>query len=260
MSPSDRGGRNSQPSGPNAPQTPLRGTKLSRVVASTIVEDIVSQRLTAGDRLPSEAAMVERFGVGRASIREGLRLLEMYGVVSIRPGQNGGPVVADMTPEDLARTLSLFFRMTGATYRDLIQARLVIEPVMARLAAEAQDPEQLDEIRAVMKADEDYDADRYVERATAFHYTVSGSSGNPVLDILGRTLRVLYSERLTGPGLVPEEARPIIRHVHQEIGNAILAGDADLAERLMHEHMVELATLQDERTPWFMDERVSWDV
>jgi DNA-binding FadR family transcriptional regulator len=238
----------------------LRGTKLSRVVATTLVEDIISQDLKAGDRLPSEAAMVERFEVGRASIREGLRLLEMYGVVSIRPGQNGGPVVADMTPNDLARTLSLFFRMTGATYRDLIQARLVIEPVMARLAAEAQDPKQMEELRRVMEAEQNAAPEQYVERSTTFHYTVSGLSGNPVLDMVGRTLRVLYSERLTAAGLVPAEARPGIRAVHGEIGEAILSGDVDRAEQLMHDHMQELAELQAERTPWFMDERVSWDV
>jgi DNA-binding FadR family transcriptional regulator len=100
----------------------------------------------------------------------------------------------------------------------------------------------------------------YATVATGFHYTVSGGSGNPVLDLLGRTLRVLYAERLTGSGLVPREARPAIRNVHRRIGEAIIAGDADTAERLMQEHMAHLAALQDEQTPWVMDERVSWDL
>jgi DNA-binding FadR family transcriptional regulator len=149
--------------------------------------------------------------------------------------------------------------MSGATYRDLIKARLVIEPVMARLAAENQDPEHLARLHQVMEAEQQAAPDQYVERSTAFHYTVSGSSGNPVLDLIGKTLRVLYAERLTGAGLVPREARPGIRTVHKEIGEAILTGDADRAEQLMRDHMVELAELQDERTPWFMDERVTWE-
>jgi DNA-binding FadR family transcriptional regulator len=164
-----------------------------------------------------------------------------------------------MTPNDLARTLSLFFRMSGATYHDLIQARLVIEPVMARLAAEARDPAQMEQLREAMAAEQNASPEQYVERSTAFHYTVAGSSGNPVLDMLGKTLRVLYAERLTGAGLVPSEARPGIRSVHSKIGEAILDGDADSAEQLMRDHMRELADLQSERTPWFMHERVAWD-
>ena len=84
--------------------------------------------------------MLERFQVGRASIREGLRLLEAYGVITIKPGHKGGPIVRDPDAIDLARTLSLFFRMVNASYRDLNEARLIIEPVMARQAAEKQDP------------------------------------------------------------------------------------------------------------------------
>lgn len=238
---------------------PLKTGKLSHRVALAIVEDIVEHDLQPGDRLPAEAAMLERFKVGRASIREGLRLLETYGVLTIRPGQHGGPVVAELGAGDLGRTLSLFLRLVGATYREVIQARLVIEPVMARLAAERRDPAQLAELAEVVEREQAAEIDDYLVHANEFHHAVNGASGNPVLDLLGQSLRTLYSQPLQGRGLFPAEARPRVRSVHAEIAAAIAAGDGHTAETLMAGHMRELAELQEERTPWFMDERVSWN-
>jgi DNA-binding FadR family transcriptional regulator len=167
--------------------------------------------------------------------------------------------VTQVDASDLGRTLSLFFRLLGATYGDVIQARLVIEPVMARLAAERQHPEQLARLADVVEREQAATMDDYLPHANEFHYAVNGASGNPVLDLLGQSLRTLYTERLTGRGLFPQDARPRVRSVHQEIAAAIAAADGDAAEDLMTQHMRELAELQQEHTPWFMDERVSWD-
>src|ERR1700761_3394215 len=95
-----------------------RRAKISQIVAAEIVRYVVDERLEEGDRLPTEAEMLEEFGVGRGSPREALRLLEAYGLISIRQGQNGGPVVATLRPQDLSRTLSFYFHLTGATYAE----------------------------------------------------------------------------------------------------------------------------------------------
>jgi GntR family transcriptional regulator, transcriptional repressor for pyruvate dehydrogenase complex len=257
---SDTARRENAVVGPTVDSQPLRVSKVSHMVAAAVVEDIVSEGLQAGDRLPPEAAMLKRFQVGRASIREGLRLLETYGVISIRPGQRGGPVVAPLDAHDVARAFSLFLRLVGASYRDLIDARLVIEPVMARLAAERSDRERLQELRGVMDRERSAVDDRdYLSLANEFHYAVNGASGNPVLDLLGQALRVMYSDRLNNQGLFPPEARAGVRTTHAEIGSAILEGYGKKAEALMKDHMEDLAALQAERTPWFMDDRVVWE-
>ena len=60
-----------------------RPLKTSEVVARDVVRDIIAGHLQPGDSLMSEAAMLERFGVSRESLREGLRLLEVQGLISI---------------------------------------------------------------------------------------------------------------------------------------------------------------------------------
>src|SRR2546422_2612683 len=96
-----------------------RVLKTSELIARDIILDIFEGGLKAGDALPPEASMLKQYEVGRASLREALRLLEVQGLVHIRAGATGGPVVGAATAENLARMLTLFFGLAGATYEDL---------------------------------------------------------------------------------------------------------------------------------------------
>jgi GntR family transcriptional repressor for pyruvate dehydrogenase complex len=264
---SDHGPTDGKSSGPTvrartAPsRAPQRPAKMSQIIAAEIVRGIVTDGLREGDRLPTEVEMLQQFDVGRASIREALRILESYGLIAIRQGQGGGPVVSAIDPQDLARTLSFYFHLTGSTFGELAEARAVIEPVMARLAAERRDPEQMRVLEDVMEreAAASLENPEYITMANEFHYAVSGLSGNSVLDLLGRALRMLYTTRISGGGILPPEARPASRRLHREIGEAILSGRADVAQQLMESHVHDLAELQAERTPEVMDQRVIWD-
>ncbi len=187
-----------------------RRAKISQIVAAEIVRFVVEEQLHEGDRLPTESEMLDQFGVGRGSLREALRLLEAYGLISIRQGQNGGPVLATLRAEDVARTLSFYFHLTGASYAELIEARLIIEPVMARLAAERQHPEHMAQLRATTEREQaaPLDDPEYLTCADEFHYMVSGMSGNRVLDLLGRALRTMFQERVQHGSLLRRGVTP----------------------------------------------------
>lgn len=243
------------------PRRPLRSRpKIAQVVAMEIVSDIVAAGLSEGDQLLTEAAMVERFDVGRASVREGLRLLEAFGIITIRQGTNGGPFVSGVKPEDVGRSLSLYFHISGATFGDLVDARLVIEPVMAKLAAEHQEPEVLSKLEKALERERttSFGDPEFVESADNFHHVVSGMSGNKVLDIIGKALRTLYQDRIVYGARLPAPTRPQTRELHLAIGDSILRGDGVRAAALMYEDLAKIADSQQQLSPALAEELVGW--
>ena len=69
------------------PLQPITKTRLSEAAIEQIKELIVSENLEPGSKLPSERDLVEALGVGRSSIREALRILEIMGLVEVLPGK-----------------------------------------------------------------------------------------------------------------------------------------------------------------------------
>jgi DNA-binding FadR family transcriptional regulator len=237
-----------------------RGEKVYEAVARDIVRRIAANRVPPGAVLPSEAQMLEDYDVGRGSLREALRVLEVHGLIAIKPGPGGGPVVAGVSSRDFGRMATLYFQVAGATYRELTEARLVVEPMMARLAAQRRDDAKLRELEAVIARSRgaELHADAaYVAAATDFHGVVAGISGNRILDLMGRSLKDLFTDRIHGT-LFPVEDREHIFDVHAAIARAILRGDATRSERLMREHMEDLADSVQKRHPGLMDEVVDW--
>ncbi len=103
------------PAGPVSSEAGRWKPKTAETVARRVVQTIVSGGLTAGDKLPREAEMVEHCGVGRETLREALRLLETQGLITLRRGPGGGPVVASADAVNLGRISTLYYQMTGAT-------------------------------------------------------------------------------------------------------------------------------------------------
>lgn len=236
---------------------PARRTeKISELVAREIVHDM--KGLPPATMLPPEAAMLGRYRVGRASLREALRILEVQGLIIIRPGPGGGPMVSAIQTRDFARMTSLYLHLSGARYRDVLTARLVMEPVMARLAAERQDvadAARLEEF--IVSPTAPLDDAEYKQTSSSFHDVLAGLSGNRVLDFMGRGLKDLYTDRFEQT-VFPMEARDQIAHDHRAIAKAIVAGNATRAERLMREHMLDFARFYEERNPGALDEVVDW--
>ena len=129
-----------------SPMTRSRPPKAAMLVAQRIVRDIGRAGLRPGDLLPPERAMLETYETGRGTLREALRLLEFQGVIALKPGPGGGPILMNPAAAHLASTLQLLMQLNQAPYRTLIEARAVLEPVLSRLAAERIDAAALAEL------------------------------------------------------------------------------------------------------------------
>jgi GntR family transcriptional regulator, transcriptional repressor for pyruvate dehydrogenase complex len=236
-----------------------RAIKTSERIAAAIVSEIISLELKPGDRLPNEAAMVERFRVGRGSLREALRILEVHGLISLRSGPGGGPEVIAVNPRDVARTFSLYLHLSRATIRELTEARLFLEPMIARMAAETREPEGMKRLQEAL----DYEASipkndpRYIFAGNNFHYVLATMSGNAVIDLVATALKELYTTRVVGGGLVNDLDQEKLRSDHREIGMAIIKGDPETAERLARQH-TQYYLGKVMRIPGFAESTITW--
>lgn len=238
-----------------------RQIKISERVASAIVDLVIEQNLQPGDRLPNEAEMIELFSVGRGSLREALRILETYGLISLRSGPGGGPVLLKVNPRDVSRSFSLYLSLGRATLRELSEARMLIDPIAARLAAETLTDESAERLRSALEHERRSatgDTSMLVEKANDFHYVLANVTGNTVINLVTTALKEMYTSRIVGAGVADRTTDPSIHEEHEAIGAAVLARDGDLAERLMREHSVTRARGLQKDAPAFLESYVEW--
>jgi GntR family transcriptional regulator, transcriptional repressor for pyruvate dehydrogenase complex len=212
---------------------PRRMPKTSERVALDIVQDIVGRGLRTGDHLPLEAAMVEGYGVSRASLREGLRLLEVQGLIRMKPGPAGGPLVGTVDPANLARTATLYFHLGAATYEELMDAQVLFEPICAGLAAQHADRAPVMAPFLAAAAPETEGAFRHA--TVDLHRAVYSLAANQVVSLVTQAITHIVTSHVSS-FMDPVELRPAILHEHAELARVIAAGEVDNARRLMAEH------------------------
>jgi DNA-binding FadR family transcriptional regulator len=236
-----------------------RTEKIAESVARQILRDIQQQGLQAGASLPSEAAMLDRFDIGRGSLREALRILEVNGLVTIKTGPGGGPIVAPMNPRNFGQMWTLHLQSIGATYRELLDARIEYEALLARKAAEMTGEEAGASVRASMERSSQPTPDDalYAALTSGFHATVCNAAGNPVLALAANAIQSIWAVRVTTVLFSPED-RPRVHQEHEAIAKAIEKHDGRRAERLMREHLEHYREYCELRYPARMEDVVDW--
>jgi GntR family transcriptional repressor for pyruvate dehydrogenase complex len=221
------------------------GARSARAYESIVlhVQQLVEEGvLKPGDKLPSERDLAERFGVGRSSVRDAIRILDVRGIV--KPRQGGGTVVQAFSSDSLVSELSSVLVRKRALVDELMDVRTIIEPALAARAAlhaSAEDIAQLERIlerqrqrtqRGHPTVDDDYD----------FHATLARASGNSVMVAVLDTLVNLLSEtrRRALQGLARSRASLA---GHRAVLRAIQRRDPEAAEAAMRRHIGAVATI-----------------
>lgn len=236
-------------------QAGRRIAKTSETVALNIVRDITARGLKTGDRLPLEAAMLQEYRVSRASLREALRLLEVQGLISLKPGPGGGPVVGNVDARHLARTISLYFHLGGMKYADIFMTQEVLEPACAALAARS--PERSEAMRPFIEDEAPVEGEPYHAVTFDFHTAVYRLAGNGVLTLITQAITSIITTHIVST-MDPVELHQEILDEHQELGRAISAGHAGKAHRLMAAHFKKQHDYYRERWPARFDEFIEW--
>lgn len=204
--------------------------------------------------------MVAHYGVGRASLREALRLLEVQGLVQIRAGARGGPLVGSAAAENMARMLTLYFGLAGATYQNLARIMLIIYPQIAAMAASTR----LTRAESVaLKASVERACDASSMRLTKteapqdFHSLLPALSNNPVWSLLTDAVGLIFAGHIIAT-TDSEGFHAVATQDHKNIADAILSRDPDLASELMLEHTERMIEFYKARNPSIFDQVIEW--
>jgi DNA-binding FadR family transcriptional regulator len=237
-----------------------RPLKTAEAFARDLVRDIVSRGLRTGDKLPSEAVMLEEFGLSRESLREGLRLLEVQGLISIRRGPGGGPIVGHVDPASLGRMSTMYYHLAGGTYAELLESWEVTETLLAERAA--RNPDR-DAVRAAMEpylapppADDD-ELTEFVLAHTRFHSVIASLAENRVLEMTLQTMGQIVTHHVLGHA-DPRHDRDTIESDHAAIAKAIIEGAPRKAAKAMGEHIRTMIGVYEQHLGAQLNDFIEW--
>lgn len=223
---------------------PVSAGRISALIVDQIRLLIREGRLTAGDRLPSERELGERFGVSRVTVREALRGLEAQGLVTIRVGAHGGAFVTAPTSERVGEGISDLLSLSVVTPAQVTEARQVFElgivPLICERATEQDIAELLaicDRADAALASGEAYP----VSLSAEFHTRLARATHNPAIEMFARSF---HGPTLTSLLRAQEEDPQVgVKGTaeHREFVMAVQARDTVATERIMRQHLARTA-------------------
>jgi GntR family transcriptional regulator, transcriptional repressor for pyruvate dehydrogenase complex len=205
--------------------TSVRAPRVYEHIVDQVERAIFAGRLRSGDRLPPEREMVHQFRASRVAVREALRTLEHRGLIEVRHGSSGGHFVRHVDAGLLRRDFATLFRLARISLPQLIEARLMVEPEIARLAAERATGTDLELLRAAL------DGHAAKDR---FHRLMAAAARNPVHAVLVDALSDVE------PRTCDINGDDTATAAHKAIFAAIAAREPERARTAMATHVIDI--------------------
>jgi GntR family transcriptional regulator, transcriptional repressor for pyruvate dehydrogenase complex len=225
--------------------TPVQTRRTFEEAADQIAEKVRTGELRTGDRLPGERSLAAQMEISRPTLREAVKVLVEAGVLEVRRGPGGGMYVAtDVVPTDLVRH-SASLRL--AEIAAVLEARRMLEPQVAQLAAERATEEDFEAMERSIEAMRrivgggwhQRHEDRFLQLDVQFHLALARAAGNATVEtlmrILLRQLEIARDMAMHVP-LIPEWTIGI----HERTLAALRSGEPEEVEAVMDEHLGQL--------------------
>ncbi len=232
---------------------PVQTRRTFEEAVTQITDSIAHGELREGDRLPSERDLAAQMQISRPTLREAIRVLADAGVVAVTPGPGGGMTVAsEYVPRELVMRGS---RMRLSEIPGVLEARRLVEPRVAQLAAARANDEDLSRLERLLVQQRELvgrgriaaEEDRFLQLDTRFHLAIARASGNTTVISLMRTilrrLEIARDMALHVP-LVPDWTLDIHERTLAAIGN----GDLDAVDQVMDEHLAKVEQTWEQET------------
>jgi DNA-binding FadR family transcriptional regulator len=178
---------------------PRRHTqKVSHLLANDLRRQILNGQLAADRQLPTEAELTALFGISRETLRVALRILESQQLVEVKRGRKGGAVIRRPGLEAVGRYVALLLQLRRTTLANLEEARSLIEPPAAELAAMRAGYDDLDTLVALHRSEQAAEDDplSFVTAMSAFDQAVTELSGNRTLAVIAGVFRDIYAGQI----------------------------------------------------------------
>ena len=219
------------------------------IVLESIERDLLEGRLRPGDRLPGERALATDLGVGRSSVREAIRVLEVLGLIRTAAGSgpNAGAIIVALPGGGMSALMRLQVAAQGFPVADVVKTRLVLEASIVTELAEAAGTDT-DTATTLATSTQLLDAmetpglseAEFLALDAQFHLSLAEASGNQVITATMAGLRSAIEgyvrAGVSGLESWPETSARLMRE-HREILAAIAAGDPALARTAMQAHI-----------------------
>ncbi len=227
---------------------PAKKDKISTIIIRQIRSAIMQGKLLPGQALPHEKELIAQFGVSKHTLREALRTLEGMGLITIKRGAGGGPIVSEIDFDTAREYFSSFLYFQNISRTDISELRKLAEPYIARRAAETITPEALarleeihEECRQLIRQGKSLVG---AEAEIMFHVYLARLTNNSIIWVIMDFVNNMLAEikMAMKPGL---DFSHQVLAAHQKILDAIRDRDPDRAEAAMRDHIQEVAESLD---------------
>lgn len=212
----------------------IKNTLLAEQVQEQIFQMILDKPFRIGEKLPNEFALGEKFGVGRSTVREAVKLLISRGILEVRRGS--GTYVVGTTPSDMDPLGLRHLEDKMSLALDLADVRILLEPGIAEIAAHSATKEDIEKLRRLCGQVEEKIAngENYIPDDIAFHTCVAECSKNKVVEQLIPVIdtAVMMFVNVTHKKLMQETIM-----THRAVVDAIAEHDSVGARTAMMMHM-----------------------
>jgi len=201
---------------------------------------ISTGQLSAGDRLPAERKLAERFGVSRGPVRDALQKLEFYGILKTMP--QSGTVVAGLGISALEGLITDVLKIEEHDFASLVDTRVMLEVHAAKLAAERRTSDDLIAINKALKAYKNklQAGETAIEEDLLFHLKIAEASRNGVLKSLMLIITPDIVNSYRTYKVCGDEADLRTLKEHEEILHYIQQQDAAGVENAMRSHLQDV--------------------
>lgn len=218
---------------------PVKNKRTFEEVSDKLKELIFNGTLKPGQRLPSEHALAQLFQVGRQSVREALRVLELSGFITVRAGVKGGAVIEGTMLSKMAGLFLDTFKLHKVSPEDCITARKAIEVSVLDFVLKNADESDIKSLRDnIMKAKAKLRANNFAyEENIDFHKILARASKNYTFCIVMEAIMAVFADFKSRDATVTREQSKIIIKGHEALVDAIVAKKKKLAIELLEKDL-----------------------